>query len=175
MTKTSSDTALDKKLNQEIDQLNEELTPSRDLWAGIEKAIAQKPQQQTTNDNVKFLANAKGAPLAWAASIMVAVIITWGSVTGDEQGVSLDTVALMQQTFDQQKQTMLVSFGQPKLEELPQDMQEQLSQLASARKSIESALADDPNNMELINLLRWTQLQELKLIEQLYAPKWQTI
>ena len=29
-------------------------------------------------------------------------------------------------------------------------MQEQLTQLASARKSIESALAEDPNNMELI-------------------------
>lgn len=172
MTKALSDTALDKKLNQEIDQLSEEMTPQRDLWAGIEKAIHQKPQQ---SEKEKSFANAKGAPLAWAASIMVAVLITWGSVNDDDQGMAIDTVALMQQTFDQQKQTMLVSFGQPKLEELPKDMQEQLTQLASARKSIESALAEDPNNMELINLLRWTQLQELRLIEQLYTPKWQTI
>lgn len=70
---------------------------------------------------------------------------------------------------------ILTSFGQPKLKELPVAMQEELQQLEKARSSIEKALADDENNSDLIDLLRWTQQQELKLIERLYSPQWQTI
>ena len=41
--------------------------------------------------------------------------------------------------------------------------------------AIYQALENDPNNSELLNLLRWTQDQELALIEQVYSPQWQTI
>jgi len=70
---------------------------------------------------------------------------------------------------------MLVSFGQPKLSALPLEMQKQLAQLLSARQAIEKALVDDPNSSDLLNILRWTQKQELELIKQLYSPQWQTI
>ena len=39
----------------------------------------------------------------------------------------------------------------------------------------EKALLNDVNNSDLLNLLRWTQKQELELIKQLYSPQWQSI
>ena len=76
---------------------------------------------------------------------------------------------------------MLVSYGQPDMTNLPIKMQDQLTELAQARKTIEKALANDGNNVELLNLLRFTQQQELKLLQQLYPlmnnenAYWQTI
>ena len=70
---------------------------------------------------------------------------------------------------------MLVSFGQPKVSELPKEIQEELIKLSSAQTTIEKALIEDPSNNDLLNLLRWTQKQELDLLTQLYSPKWQSI
>jgi hypothetical protein len=81
----------------------------------------------------------------------------------------------MQESFKQTKQTMLVSFGQPKISALPKEIQEELSKLSSAQTTIEKALIEDPSNNDLLNLLRWTQEQELDLLSQLYSPKWQSI
>ena len=115
-------------------------------------------------------------PMAWAASLVAAVLLTWVSFSPQQQDLQaeLSLVATMQNNFAQQKQTMLASFGQPELAKLPKAMQEQLSQLAS-RDAIQVALAADANNVDLVNLLRWTQQQELALLEQLYSPKWQSI
>ena len=88
---------------------------------------------------------------------------------------SLNLVMAMQENFKQTKQTMLVSFGQPKVSELPQEIQEELIKLSSAQATIEKALIEDPSNNDLLNLLRWTQKQELDLLTQLYSPKWQSI
>ena len=190
----------DQVLADKVTDLPNELTPQRDLWAGIERAIQNKPQhlvdEQSSNDNKKqyFI------PMAWAASIVVAVLVTWLSFSPlDEQDKALiaknsevkqlnneplingQLVALIQENFSQQKQAMLVSFGQPDLKQLPDKMQTQLTQLAQARSAIEKALQNDKNNVDLLNLLRFTQQQELNLLQQLLpytgsnAPKWQTI
>jgi hypothetical protein len=47
-------------------------------------------------------------------------------------------------------------------------MQTELSQLAKARVAIRNALDNDENNVDLLNLLDFTQQQELKLLQQLY-------
>ena len=116
-------------------------------------------------------------PVAWAASIVAAVLLTWVTL-GPEQLTSkpqINLVAAMQQDFEQQKQTMLVNFGAPDIKQLPVAMQTELVKLSSAQNTISKALADDPNNSDLLNLLRWTQQQELDLLNQLYSPQWQTI
>jgi hypothetical protein len=74
----------------------------------------------------------------------------------------------MQKNFQQQKSAMLVSFGQPNLAQLPEAMKQELQQLEAARKSIRQALLKDENNVDLLNLLDFTQQQELKLLTQLY-------
>jgi len=160
----------EQELQARVDDLPQEMSPERDLWSGIERAIQSKAQEPDSSNKKLVM------PLAWAASVVAAVLLTWVSFTpnsGVEQSQSL--VAVMQDSFEQQKQTLLVSFGRPDISKLPPAMQEELSKLASARASIEKALRDDPDNADLLNLLRWTQQQELDFIEQLYRPQWQSI
>ena len=163
---------LEKTLQEQISQLPKEMTPERELWSGIEKAIQHKNQQ-----NASVKSHRPSIPMAWAASVIAAVLLTWGVITPQQPQLQapISLVLAMQQDFEQQKQTMLVSFGQPKISALPVDMQKQLAELLSARQAIEKALVDDPNSRDLLNILRWTQKQELDLIKQLYSPQWQTI
>jgi anti-sigma-K factor RskA len=162
----------EKKLQEQLAQLPKEMAPERDLWSGIEKAIQSKSQ---TNTSVNT--NKPAIPMAWAATIIAAVLLTWGVIKPQQEQLHtpISLVSAMQQDFEQQKQTMLVSFGQPKISALPLEMQKQLAELLSARQAIEKALVDDPNSSDLLNILRWTQKQELELIKQLYSPQWQTI
>jgi len=162
----------EKVLQEQLTQLPKEMTPERELWSGIEKAI-----QHNNQLNVAVSSRRPVIPMAWAASVIAAVLLTWGVIRPQQQQLQtpVSLVSAMQQDFEQQKQTMLVSFGQPKISALPVDMQKQLAELLSARQAIEKALVDDPNSNDLLNILRWTQKQELDLIKQLYSPQWQSI
>lgn len=169
-TMTDSDST-EQQLRDAIAQLPQEMTPERDLWSGIEKAISQKSQSAVDEKKKVFM------PAAWAASVVAAVLLTWVTLGPQQDGAeqSVNIVAEMQNDFEQQKQTMLVSFGTPNVSELPEAMQAELAKLSSAQKTISKALVDEPNNSDLLNLLRWTQKQELDLLKQLYSPQWQTI
>ena len=168
----NADQNAEMSLQAAIAQLPKEIVPERDLWSGIDKAINQSATLADNNDKKKAF-----TPVAWAASIVAAVLLTWVTL-GPEQLTSkpqINLVAAMQQDFEQQKQTMLVNFGAPDIKQLPVAMQTELVKLSSAQNTISKALADDPNNSDLLNLLRWTQQQELDLLNQLYSPQWQTI
>lgn len=190
----------DQVLADKANSLPHELTPERDLWAGIERAIQNKPQQLAPELIGSASKRRAFAPLAWAASVIVAVLVTWLSFSpmgeqekplmaltndanqpSDKTVVNDELVTMIQDNFAEQRQAMLVSFGQPDLKQLPIKMQTQLTQLAQARLAIEKALQNDKNNVDLMNLLRFTQQQELNLLQQLLpytgsqSPKWQTI
>jgi hypothetical protein len=190
LSKQKAERELEQNLQNKVTELPDEITPQRDLWAGIERAIQLKPQenrQEKLKDTSITKQPEKKAivPIAWAASIVAAVLVTWVSFTPSfssqpiqlsQQSDSPFNLAIaMQENFQQVKQTMLVSFGQPKLSELPKAIQAELTKLSSAQQTIEKALLNDPNNNDLLNLLRWTQKQELDLLNQLYSPKWQSI
>ena len=190
----------DQVLTDKVNTLSQELTPERDLWAGIERAIQNKPQQLTPDHIVSDSNRKYFTPTAWAASVVAAVLVTWLSFSPLKEReapltvqtnetklpenkalVNDELVTMIQNNFTEQKQAMLVSFGQPDLKKLPEKMQIQLDQLAQARLTIEKALKNDKTNVDLMNLLRFTQQQELNLLQQLLpytgsnAPKWQTI
>lgn len=158
----------DSELQTQVAQLPKERRPERDLWPGIEKAIAQQ-----ANHTVK----PKSAySFAWAASIVVAVLVSWLTFTPVTKVSEQQSLAkTMKQDFEQQKQLMLTSLGQPDLTQLSPTMKTQLVELQEAQQAIQKALAKDENNGDLLNLLRWTQKQELDLIKKLYSPQWQTI
>jgi hypothetical protein len=172
----------EQNLQKSVAELPDEMTPHRDLWAGIERAIQTKAQNKPSFDSST---KKKFVPTAWAASLVAAVLVTWVSFSpqfsdkpvnmAKENYSPLNLVIAMQENFKQTKQTMLVSFGQPKVSELPKEIQAELVKLSSAQKTIQMALIEDPSNNDLLNLLRWTQKQELDLLTQLYSPKWQSI
>lgn len=161
----------EQALQAYIDSLPKEMTPERDLWQGVEHAIEHLHYDRSD----KKLSNM--VRFSWAASVIAAVLISW--ITFGPQQAKIreeyNLVASMQQSFEQQKQSLLVSFSAEMVNPLPQEMLAQLAELASARETIKKALTEDPNNSDLINLLHWTQQQELDLIEQLYRPTWQSI
>ena len=161
----------EQDLQVKIDELPQEMSPERDLWIGIEKAIQHKTQESANRRGKNII-----VPVAWAASVCLAVLMTWGSMTPTEDSMqTLSVASVLKEDFAQQRQTLLVSFGAPDISKLSPEMQAELNKLASARKSIEKALTDDPENADLLNLLRWTQQQELDFIEKLYSPQWQSI
>lgn len=164
-------TISEKKLQEEIAQLPNEMMPERDLWPGIERAIQANNETKSKTSSKTVI-----TPVAWAASIVAAVLLTWVNVTPQGENINEPSLLnVMQTDFEQQKQLLLVSFGKPDTTKLSPEMQSELAKLASARKTIEKALLDDPENGDLLNLLRWTQQQELDFIEQLYRPQWQSI
>jgi len=166
------DQSAEQSLQAAIAQLPKDISPQRDLWSGIDKAINQNSATVSKSENNKVF-----IPTAWAASVIAAVLLTWVTL-GPEPLASkpvINLAAAMQQDFEQHKHSMLVNFGTPDIKQLPVAMQTELIKLSSAQKTISKALADDPNNSDLINLLRWTQQQELDLLKQLYSPQWQKI
>lgn len=158
-------------LDERAEALEHEIAPTRDLWPGIEKAISQQPQQIEQPQRQGWRAN-----IALAASVF-AVVITLINVNGvPSQAPNNDFLTTMNQAFEAERQAMLVSFGTSKAERsVPADLQKQLDELIKARKSIVSALEKDPQNADLIHLLKFTQQQELALLDHIYRPKWQTI
>lgn len=181
----------DQGLASQVNKLPKEMQPQRDLWPGIERAIQEKSQQSASEIKKSTM-----LPTVWAASIIAAVLVAWFSFEPATSEVSESLtahktanghfnanslVSSMQASFEQQKQTMLVSYGTPEMADLPVNMRNQLDVLAQARKTIEKALVNDVNNVDLLNLLRFTQQQELNLLQQLYPymnnenVQWQTI
>lgn len=168
----------DKKLNEQVANLANEMSPERDLWPGIERALNHKIQVSSGDKQSNVF-----VPSAWAASIAMVMLMSWFTFSPStvEQSVPVmvqnqqktsptpgQLVNFMQQNFKLQKQTLLASYGQPTVDRLPVAMQKELTQLADARASIRKALLTDNNNADLLNLLDFTQQQELKLLQQLY-------
>jgi hypothetical protein len=169
-----SDALLDKKTAELIP----EIAPQRDLWPGIERAINHQGQQSSV-----FKSRDLFMPSVWAASIAMIMLVSWltlapqhnpfkkNSLVNNNVEIKVNQsqlIAMMQQSFNQQKVSLRVSYGNPKIELLPIAMQTELSQLAKARVAINNALENDENNVDLLNLLDFTQQQELKLLQQLY-------
>ncbi|QBY03844.1 hypothetical protein E2K93_05365 [Thalassotalea sp. HSM 43] len=167
-------TMTDQELQQQIETLDKDIQPQRDLWAGIEHAIEHRSQQEQPKSRATF------TPYAWAASVVFAVLLTWQllptqQVQAPVEVAAVDPVSLLQEQYQEQRNSMLVSFGEPDLTQLPDNIKQQFDELDSAQESLLKALQEDPNNKDLLNLLKWTQQQELSLLDQLYSPKWQSI
>ena len=104
----------DQALLSQADKLPKEIQPERDLWSGIERAIQHKSQQKAVESNKNNV-----IPMAWAASLIAAVLVAWVAfapttsqlssplvVTDKDtlQPESGQLVSSMQTMFQQQKQ-----------------------------------------------------------------------
>jgi len=159
----------EQQLQQQVATLPTEIEPQRDLWLGIEKAI-NHPSVPNSNRR-----NSYQPTLTWAAAIILAIFSSWYVWSPNPTASTPSIAQIMRQTFEQQKQGLLTSYGQANTQLLPNLMQQQLKELESAQHTILNALKTQPQNADLLNLLRFTQQQELKLLAQLYQPTWQKI
>lgn len=161
-----NDREFEERLKQEIGKLKRELRPHRDLWPGIDHAI---------HHSSSFT---PGRSFALAASVLLAIaLVVSGALytrapQQDSQGVA-DFIAQLQSEHEKNKQNLLVQYqGQ---QALAPDWEEQMDQLEQAEQAIYRALMDDPENLELLKILRQVQTKQIDLIESVYAPLFTTI
>jgi len=154
------------KLDNAIKELNCRALPERNLWTGIEHAIAEEEQSRPSLTKVRPF-------YAIAAS---AVVLGFVAMMSFYSGKNLSGQALVEQLSAQhlqQKQSLLVSLqGQVTLTE---NWQQQLQELDEAAEAIKKALANEPNNMALLQMLKNVHQQQIALIERVHAPAWQQI
>lgn len=149
---------LDKRLMQEVKDLSPELAPSRNLWLGIEKAINQPATKRLNR-----------TPWLVAASVVMAITVGWFShQQADIEKNSL--VASIEANFALQKQAVALQYTNAKA-----ISQEEAAEFTKARTMILEALADDPNNPALLEILKYTQQRELELMHQINRRQWQQI
>jgi hypothetical protein len=163
MSKTNFEHALAEQLNN----VNKEQQPDRDLWPGIELALSSEAEslQPVVEGRKMYLV---------AATVAIFGLIGWLSV--NQQPVSLtgvDLVASLSEQHLEQKNALLVRFqDQPAL---TQNWQDQLVELDDAAGAIKTALENEPNNMALLKMLQSVHQQQINLIERVHSPKWSQI
>lgn len=134
-----------------------QISPSNDLWPGIEKAINHQPTMHNKG-------NLWAKISAIAACVFVGVF-SWQMLVKPEQQ---NTLAAMSDFFEQQKRGLLVHYqSQPAL---TINWQSQLQQLEEAEQAVKLALQNNPENAALINMLAQVYQQQLALINKVHTP-----
>lgn len=150
-------------LTQSLNEKKHELAPEKDLWPGIERAIA-KPKSEIKTKNSGWNKLAAIAACTVAAVLTVQLLIKTPQTNG---------VVAMSDFFTKQKQSLLVQYqGRPAVTD---NWQQQLAELEEAESAIKQALENEPNNSALLSMLAQVYQQQLDLINKVHAPKWQTI
>ncbi|GGF83521.1 hypothetical protein [Alteromonas lipolytica] len=155
-----------KKMKEQLEALPNELTPSRDLWPGIELALTGAQEERKPNR----------WPVAVAAGLIVPAVLVWLFMSQSQVPVNTPNptvVAQMSKQFESQKASLLVAYQDQNA--LADNWQGQLTELESAAEAIKAALKNDPNNMALLRMLQSVYQQQIDLIERVHAPKWQQI
>ena len=159
MSKQEFEQFLNDSLNQKQD-----ISPDKDLWPGIERAIAEPQTPQIEKPTHGW------NKLAAVAACCIAALLTVQLFVG--QGESNSMMA-MSDFFTKQKQGLLVQYqNQPALTD---NWQQQLKELEEAESAIKQALENEPENPALLQMLSQVYQQQLDLINKVHAPKWQTI
>jgi hypothetical protein len=158
----------EQNLAKQLAELNKEKPPERDLWAGIELALATD-KTMIRSQTIPSMAGKKLYLVA--ATVALFGFIGWLTINPPTVYLTgYELVASLSQQHQLQKDALLVSFaGQPAL---TQNWQEQLTELDGAAIAIKTALGNEPNNMALLKMLQSVHQQQINLIERVHAAKW---
>lgn len=155
------------KLQRLIDELPREVAPARDLWPGIVHAI-----------NHHAVAHVAYRPYALAASLLLVFGLSVyfgltqpGPAVGNPE---IDAyIASLQTEHRLSREAMLVEYREQQA--WSPDWEDQLHELEQAENVIYDALRHDPNNRELLSILRNVQDKQLKLIDAVFKPRLNSI
>ena len=164
----------ERALSEQLSELKKEQLPERDLWQGIEIALANEPAPNDIKDAPPVKTSQQPKLVAVAAAVAFVGVFSWFGMNQPESGMSKeDLVAVLSSQHEQQKNELLVKFeGQPAL---TANWQQQLTELDEAADAIKAALEQDPNNVALLKMLQNVHQQQIDLIERVHAPKWRQI
>jgi hypothetical protein len=150
-------------LQELIDTLPREVSPERDLWPGIDHAI-----------NLPARPGMSYRPYALAASVLL--VLGLSLFYGVRQPIPTvadpaidEYISSLQNEHERSKQAILVEFQQQQA--MYPQWEDQLHELEEAENVVYDALRRDPDNRELLNILRDVQAKQLKLIDAVFAPQ----
>jgi hypothetical protein len=152
----------DQALLSQVEQLDKEITPSRDLWAGIEKAIAETPQigQQPRHSwSAMSKVAASFAPVALVAGL-------WMFQGGQES--SMEQLHPIAASYEVQKRLLMQQVsGSPTV---INNLSESMTELKQAEMALLNALQSQPGDPALIKMLNQVYRKQLTLIEKAHKP-----
>jgi len=150
-------------------QFPEEIEPSRDLWAGIEKAISEESHrpEKSWSINTRIM-------MASAASVFIAVVaVQFMPASNPKIDSSQAGIAALVDTYEEHKGLLLAQYKDKPA--LTTNWQQQLNDLEAAAQTIRASLDNNPDNAVLIKLLGKLYQQQLDLINKVHSPQWQQI
>lgn len=163
----------DAQLHAQLDNLNKQIEPQRELWSGIELAITHKSRRTPFLTNLlERLKHWFFAPqMSIAMGVMVigllAVMLNEQKVEQQHRSELVSQITVQHQI---QKNTLLASFErQPAL---TVNWQQQVDELDQAAEAIRKALEHEPDNLALLKMLQQVYQQQIELIEVVHAPQW---
>ena len=172
----SSSPDWEMRLAREVRNLDREIQPGRDLWAGIERRIAEHPQPRKAGftPNWMKLGMAASVLMAFSALVLTMVDVRPGAVLDDgtmafvEQPGS-SALEVMQVEYMKTRDPLVERFTETNRNLAPATLEElyrNIEILAQARRDIESQVRKDPTNRRLVEQLMRIHEQELALLKQ---------
>ena len=155
------------RLDEAIKEVVKSKQPERDLWPGIELALAR--EQATLAAGKPSLRSL----YAVAASIALVVIISVGSFYTGQKSQTQVIAEQMSADYLDKREALLVAYGNTAV--TVNDLEKQLANLDDAADVIKKAIGDDPNNPVLLQMLKRVYAQQIELIEKVHAPQWQQL
>ncbi|WP_028114015.1 hypothetical protein [Ferrimonas kyonanensis] len=157
------------KLDDLLDDLQPEITPQRDLWAGIERQLDRAPLEPKAPKPTAR----PWLPWAMAASLLVTSLGSFW--LGQQQGGNQDQqfqmmLQLMANQHQQQRQRLQSRFELSQFETVNDSQSDAegsgIQTLRDAAEQLIAALKQDPYNPDLLELWLWVQQRELELMQK---------
>lgn len=163
-----TNTAIDS-LTTKVNELPDEITPERDLWPGIEKAIGNMPQQREFDQGSRHWQTwskvaASFAPVALVLGLWLSPEFNAGSENDASQ--LFNPIAA---SFDIQKRQLLIQVSDQT--SVVENWQDSLKELEQAEKALITALQSQPEDPALMKMLYQVYQQQLELIQKAHKPE----
>jgi hypothetical protein len=155
------------RLRRALDALPRAIQPGRDLWPGIAHALQQDTYQEPRRrQGLQRLALAASLLLVLGTSLYYGLRQPVFSPERIELNAMIST---LQSRHELSKEALLVQYrNQPAAYA---GWQAQMQELEAAEDAIYRALRQDPDNLELLTILRQVQGKQLKLIDAVFSPR----
>jgi hypothetical protein len=153
-------------LQEALHKLPRDIQPARDLWPGIAHAL-QAPAPSPWY---------RQAALAASILLVLSLSLYYGALQPVQplpNSLIEEFLGTLQSEHELSKQSLLVRYQDE--EAYYPDWEQQLQQLEQAEGVIFQALRDDPDNLELVKILRQVQDKQMKLIEAVFDPRLRSI
>lgn len=150
----------DDKLHTQIQRLQKDKQPDRDLWPGIEFAVVARKHRQVPWMGI-------------AASIVICAMGSWILLHGhQDSNDQMQRVVAQLDTLHQQEMSALkVAYKNTRA--LTTNWSTQLQDMDQAAVAIKQALKNDPQNVTLLKMLSDVYQKEIDLLKTVHEPNLQ--